>query len=200
MIWPRIRGRQRAQQEAASRRAKEQEEAAARRVKEQEEADARRAKEQLQRELREAEAYASDLRKIQEHQEEERRQAEMQHEAAEAQRRQANEAKARAPKKEQTRQKHITTLQIAKSKYEDEIHKLAITMGELEADLEHIRHQDYEETQREKNRNSWPVYMASFVYGKAHETDDQKQTRQVERQERFRASHIMETRKKSKQD
>lgn len=60
----------------------------------------------------------------------------------------------------------------------------------LVADLKRLQEQDDEDLRKERERNGWWAYLASPIYGKVSETDEQKQTRETKRLDRVASKSI----------
>ena len=60
----------------------------------------------------------------------------------------------------------------------------------LKAELKRLQDQDDEESRKERERNSWFTYFTSPFYGKAEETQEQKQQRDAERLQRLASRSI----------
>ena len=119
-------------------------------------------------------------------QEKNKRQAE----AAQAERKSASEARTKKEKEDNARQERLRILESVKSRYDSDIFELSRAVRKLEADLKRFQDQDDEDIRQEKARNSWWAYLASPVYGKVNETDEQKQARETARLHRLASKSI----------
>ena len=119
-------------------------------------------------------------------QESERRQAE----AAETERKRATEESVKKQREDNARQERLRPLEQFKSRYDSDIFELSRVVRRLSADLKRLQDQDDEDLRKEKERNSWWAYLASPIYGKVNETDEQKQAREAERLHRVASKSI----------
>ena len=108
-------------------------------------------------------------------QESERRQAE----AVQAEQKRAAEARTRKQESDNARQERIRNLEAARRRHDDAIFELSRAIRKLVADLQRLKDQDDEDVRLEKQRNSWWTYLASPIYGKMEETEEQKRERET---------------------
>lgn len=119
-------------------------------------------------------------------QESDRRQAE----AAQTEEKRAAEARARKQKEDAALQERLRNFELAKSRYDSDIFELSRVIRKLAADLKRLQDQDEEDLRAERERNGWWAYLASPIYGKESETDEQKQTRETKRLDRVASRSI----------
>lgn len=119
-------------------------------------------------------------------QESERRQAE----AAETERKRATEERAKNQREEAARQERLRPLELLKFKYDSDIFEINRVVRKLNRDLKRLQDQDDEDLRKERERNSWWAYLASPIYGKVKDTDEQKQKRETERLHRHASKSI----------
>ena len=108
-------------------------------------------------------------------QESERRQAE----GVQAEQKRAAEARIRKQETDNARQERIRILEAARRRHDDAIFELSRAIRKLVADLKRLKDQDDEVIRQEKQRNSWWTYLASPIYGKMEETEEQKREREA---------------------
>ena len=111
-------------------------------------------------------------------------------EAAQAERKTAAEARTKKQEEDNARQERLRNLESARGKYDGDIFELARAIRKLAADLQRLKDQDDEDIRKEKERNSWWTYLSSPLYGKAEETDEQKQQRETKRLDRQASRRI----------
>ncbi len=119
-------------------------------------------------------------------QESERRQAE----AAETERKRATEERAKNQREEAARQERLRPLELLKFKYDSDIFEINRVVRKLNRDLKRLQDQDDGDLRKERERNSWWAYLASPIYGKLKDTDEQKQKRETERLHRHASKSI----------
>jgi hypothetical protein len=124
--------------------------------------------------------------KLRAQKESDRRQAE----AAETEKKRAAEESAKRQKEDDARQEHIRLLRISKSRYDNDIFETRRIVRRLAAELKRLQDQDDEDSRKEKERNGWWAYLASPIYGRVNETDEQKQARESERLHRIASRRI----------
>jgi len=115
-----------------------------------------------------------------------------QDEFAEAERKKAAEEGARNQKEKDARQERLRHLERLKSKYNGDIFELSRIVRKLVADLKRLQDQDDEELRKERERKSWWTYVTSPFYASPKETEEEKQTREVERLQRLASKRIKE--------
>ena len=119
-------------------------------------------------------------------QESDRRQAE----AAQTEKKRATEARVTEQKEDKARQERFRSLELVKSRYDNDIFELSRVVRKLVADLKRLQDQDDEDLRKERERNGWWAYLASPIYGKVNETEEQKQARETERLHRLASKSI----------
>ena len=115
-----------------------------------------------------------------------------QDEFAEAERKKAAEENARNQKEKDARQERLQHLERLKSKYDGDIFELSRIVRKLVVDLKRLQDQDDEELRKERDRKSWWTYVTSPFYASPKETEEEKQTREVERLQRLASKRIKE--------
>jgi len=83
-------------------------------------------------------------------------------------------------------------LERLKSKYDGDIFELSRIVRKLVADLKRLQDQDDEELRKERERKSWWTYVTSPFSAPPKETEEEKQTREVERLQRLASKRIKE--------
>ena len=111
-------------------------------------------------------------------------------EAAQTEKKRATEARATERKEDKARQERFRSLELVKSRYDNDIFELSRVVRKLVADLKHLQDQDDEDLRKERERNGWWAYLASPIYGKVNETDEQQQARETERLHRLASKRI----------
>ena len=119
-------------------------------------------------------------------QESDRRQAE----AAETEKTRATEESAKRQKENSARQERLRLLEVFKSRYDSDIFEVSRVIRKLIVDLKRLQDQDDEDLRKERERNSWWAYLASPIYGKVNETQEQKQARETKRLHRIASKSI----------
>lgn len=119
-------------------------------------------------------------------QESEKRQAE----AAQAETRRTAEARAKKQEEDNVRQERLRNLESARWRYDDNIFELSRVIRKLRADLKRLRDQDDVDLRKERELNSWWTYLASPIYGRREETEQQKQERETNRLNRVASKSI----------
>ncbi|OCL03808.1 DnaJ-domain-containing protein [Glonium stellatum] len=115
-----------------------------------------------------------------------------QEEFAEAERKKAAEDNAKKQKEKCAREERLRHLERLRSKYDGDIFELRRVVRRLEADTKRLQDQDNEELRKERERNSWWAYVTSPFYAPQKETEEEKQTREVERLQRLASKRIKE--------
>lgn len=77
-----------------------------------------------------------------------------------------------------------------KSRYDSDIFEISRVVRKLETNLKRLQDQDDEDLRKERERNSWWAYLASSIYGKVDETDEQRQARDIGRLHRLASKNI----------
>ena len=111
-------------------------------------------------------------------------------EAAETERKRAAEEALKKEREQRASQERLRPLEHLRSSYDNDIFELNRVVRKLAADLKRLQDQDNEEIRKEKERNGWWTYLTSSVYGKAEETEEQKQQRETERLQRLASTSI----------
>lgn len=115
-----------------------------------------------------------------------------QDEFAEVERKKAAEENARNQKEKGARQERLQHFERLKSKYDGDIFEFSRIVRKLEADLKRLQDQDDEELRKERERKSWWTYVTSPFYAPPKETEEEKQTREVEGLQRLASKRIKE--------
>ena len=118
--------------------------------------------------------------------ESDRRQAE----AAETERKRAAAEKVKKQREDGARQERLQNLQLLKTRYDNDIFEVSRAIRKLTIDLKRLQDQDDEDLRKEKSQNGWWAYLASPIYGKVSETDEQKQARETGRLHRLARKSI----------
>ena len=111
-------------------------------------------------------------------------------EAAETKKKRATEERAKKQKEDDERQERLRSLELSKSRYDNDIFELSRVVRKLTADLKRLQDQDDEDLRKERERNGWWAYLVSPIYGKLNETDEQKLARETERLHRLASRSI----------
>ncbi|KAG7006641.1 hypothetical protein G7Y79_00013g034130 [Physcia stellaris] len=118
--------------------------------------------------------------------EEERRQAEK----AAAERKKAAEEFLNHQAQQRKLQERLQPLEKLRSQHEGSIFETNRVIRRLAAELKRIQDLDEEELRKQNERNSWWTYFTSPVYGKAQESEGEKQKREIERLQRLATKSI----------
>ena len=121
--------------------------------------------------------------------ESDRRQAE----ATEAEKGRAAEERAKKQREDDARHERLRSLELFKSRYDNDIFEVSRMVRKLTADLKRLQAQDDEDLRKERERNGWWAYLASPLYGKVNETDEQKRARETKRLHRLASKSIKES-------
>lgn len=119
-------------------------------------------------------------------QEEWRRQAEK----AATEQKKANEEKLHHQAQERELQERLQPLEKQRSQHEGSIFEANRVIRRLTAELKKIQDLDKEELRKQNERNSWWTYITAPVYGKAPESEEEKQKRESERLQRLATRSI----------
>ena len=118
--------------------------------------------------------------------EEERRQSEK----AAAERKKAAEETLNSQAQQRKLQERLQPLEKQRSQHEGSIFETNRVIRRLAAELKRVRDLDEEELRKQNERNSWWTYFTSPVYGKAQESEEEKQKRETERLQRLATKSI----------
>lgn len=119
-------------------------------------------------------------------QDSDRRQAE----AAEAEKARTTRERAKIQKEYEARQERLRSLETLKSVYDNDIFEVKRVIRNLLAELKRLQDHDDAYLRKRKEQNSWWVYLSSPIFGKAKETDEQKQVLETERLHRLASKTI----------
>lgn len=93
-------------------------------------------------------------------------------------------------KEDDAHKERLRRLEIFKSRYNSDIFEVNRVINKLKADLKRLQDYDNEDLKKQKEQNSWWAYLASPIYSKMNETDEQKQARETERLHRVASRTI----------
>ena len=113
-----------------------------------------------------------------------------QNEAAEAEKKRAAEVRVKKQKEDNAREERLRVLEQSRWRYDGEIFELSRVIRKLAADLTRLKEQDDEDVRKEKERNGWWALFTSPIYGRVKETDEQKQERDLNRNNRIASKRI----------
>ena len=81
-------------------------------------------------------------------------------------------------------------LKAESNRYEDDVFECRRRVNRLTVEIARLRDVDEEELKKERERNTWWVYLSSPMYGRVEETEDKKRHREVERLQRVASRSI----------
>jgi hypothetical protein len=96
----------------------------------------------------------------------------------------------RKQKAEEERQSRLKRLIAESNRYQGDVFECSRRVKRLTAEIARLQGLDDEELRKEKERNSWWIYLSSPIYGKVLETEDEKRHREVERLQRVASRSI----------
>jgi hypothetical protein len=120
-------------------------------------------------------------------------------EAAETEKKRTAAASAAKQKEDDARQEHLRLLRVSKLRYDNDIFETRRIVRRLAAELKRLQDQDDEDSRKDRERNGWWAYLASPIYGKVSETDEEKQARETERLHRLASRSIKENELREKE-